>query len=102
MKVGGWECLGRIAEDLDVAIRSNEHDVVIDEEIRIVVVLVLPGDQQRATVGERSAALAEAIEAPAGAGTRSRGSTEQLAGLPGTAARSNQPLPDGIRHGLRI
>jgi hypothetical protein len=50
MKVGGWEDAERISEDFDASVGRDDHNVVIYEEVRVVVVLVLPCYQQSAPI----------------------------------------------------
>ncbi len=42
----------RIAEDLDVSVRVSNNDIVVDEEVRVVMVLMLASDQELGAIGK--------------------------------------------------
>ena len=53
MEVCWWKNPSWIAEDIKLAVGVKNHHIVVDVEVRIVVVLVFPGDEQNALVRKR-------------------------------------------------
>src|SRR5262249_46606131 len=53
MEISGRKPLARIAENLEVALAVVDYDVVVNVEVRIVVVLVLACDLDESPVAER-------------------------------------------------
>lgn len=94
VEVGGREGLARVEDVLHAALAVEDCHVVVDEDVRVVVVFEFAGDQHEAAVDEAGGALAEAVEGPDRAGVEARMAWphDRLAGgLNGPARRRAKP-----------
>ena len=64
VEVGGWEVSSRIAVDLGLLSKALDDDVVVDKEVRIVVVFVLAGDEDDGVVRQQCSTHAVPAEVP--------------------------------------
>src|SRR5271169_1953652 len=76
--------LARVSKDVDVSIRVLDYHVVVNEEIRIVVILMFAPDENNPAIRKLRGTLAESIETPAWSCIKWRWSIKVLASLVGT------------------
>src|SRR5687767_1250448 len=80
---------------------ANDN-VVVDEEIRVVRILVLPGDIECSAVRQLRATASKPRETPSGSGGKRIGTGKVMIGGIGRDLGSNQPLPNWIGHLLGV
>ena len=83
VEVSRWKRVLGIAEDLDRSVGMSDHHIVVDEKVRVVVILVLSGDKNGTAIGEASGALAEPLEAPTRAEVKGGFDLEVIGRSPG-------------------
>ena len=93
VKIRGREDFGRISKNIDPPVRVKDNYIVVDVEIRVVVVLMLTSDQHSATTGQFGCALAKSIKAPSRTSTQSRRPAKSFICLIRTDAETGSAIP---------
>src|ERR1700687_5210885 len=64
VEVGWWESILRIAVNFDLIVRAEDDDIVVDAEVRVVIVFMLATNANHAPVGSFGAGGAHSVEIP--------------------------------------